>query len=337
MSKIYYVNGNTAEGCVNLLDSNIKNLKNVFVLKHASDKLKTEVIKKLMKSFESRETEILLSANGEKYLDGIILREKSTAILIDQVAKTDMDNVKIIELGTEAKQDVQRRINKSTQAAYEDFATGLAIHDKLEKLYIDQMDFTKADQLAAELIEKLLHDQIKSEKEGYTYHRLFGTNTSDGVVNVVPSLLEEVSNCYFLKGRAGTGKSTFMKKIAKACTDHGYDIELYHCSFDPGSIDMVLVPDLDFCIFDSTDPHEFFPERDGDVVIDLYKEAVNPGTDEKFADEINALNGRYKSYMKKGIKNLKEAGFYRDQMEEKYALPDEVELRTVVDKLMNEI
>src|SRR5699024_12618825 len=79
------------------------------------------------------------------------------------------------------------------------------------------------------------------------------SNTSDGAVNIVPSLIHPLKNRYYLKGRAGTGKSHFMKKVMQACQRHGFDIELYHCSFDPNSVDMVLVRDLDFCIFDSTD------------------------------------------------------------------------------------
>src|SRR5690606_31689042 len=102
---------------------------------------------------------------------------------------------------------------------------------------------------------------------------------ADGVVNEVPYILNQVKNVYHIKGRAGTGKSTFMRRVVAACEAYGFDLELYHCSFDPGSLDMLLVRELDFCIFDSTEPHEFFPTREGEQIIDLYEEAVNPGTD----------------------------------------------------------
>src|SRR5699024_10128680 len=177
-------------------------------------------------------------------------------------------------------------VDKHTQAAYDSFKTGLAVHDDLEKIYIDQMDFNKADDVAEKFIKSLLRGVQEQNRKSYTYRRLFGTNTSDGAVNIVPSLIHPLKNRYYFKGRAGTGKAHFMKKVMQACQNHGFDIELYHCSFDPNSVDMVLVRDLDFCIFDSTDPHEVMPEREEDVVIDLYEKTVTTGTDEKFADEI---------------------------------------------------
>src|SRR5699024_6248712 len=112
---------------------------------------------------------------------------------------------------------------------------------------------------------------------------------------------------------AGTGKSVFMKKVAEACMNHGLDIELYHCSFDPNSVDMVLVRDLDFCIFDSTAPHEKNPDRRDDVVIDLYEEAVAPGTDETYA---------YKSHMTKGMKYLIDGWSLIMEIERKYKYID---------------
>lgn len=48
------------------------------------------------------------------------------------------------------------------------------------------------------------------------------------------------------------------------------------------SLDMVLLRELDIVIFDSTAPHEYFPDRDNDEVVDMYEITVTPGTDEKY-------------------------------------------------------
>ncbi|WP_188454161.1 hypothetical protein [Virgibacillus oceani] len=316
----YYVTGNTAEGFVNFLESNVEGIEKLVILKHASNKFKTMVMKQLIKNYKTTDDiEVLNSPLGNDYLDGMILRDKSIAVIVDSIAA----NLKGTEINLEPQSKqlddthALNEIQKYTQEAYSNFAAGLNVHDKLEAIYINEMNFDRADQLAWEFNVKLLKDYSKRDTSKIK-HRLFGTNTADGVVNVVPQILDTLSKNYFIKGRAGTGKSTFMKKIAYACSDHGFDVELYHCSFDPNSIDMVLVRELDFCIFDSTDPHEFFPERDGDEIVDLYKELVTPGTDEKYEKEIAELNSRYKSYMKKGIKSLKAAGTYLERNEEKY-------------------
>ncbi len=322
-NKEYYVTGNTAEGFVNFLPTNVKNFNYVIILKHPSNTLKTTVLKQIIKKYETaHDLEILCSALSDKYLDGVIIREKSLAFVTDKIATPDLlGEIEIdLELFLDSP-DVDAdfaAVNKHTQAAYDDFKTGLAIHDDLEKIYIDQMDFNKADNVAEKFIESLLQGVPEQNRRSYTYRRLFGTNTSDGAVNIIPSLIHPLKNRYYLKGRAGTGKSHFMKKVMQACQNHGFDIELYHCSFDPNSVDMVLVRDLDFCIFDSTDPHEVMPEREEDVIIDLYEKTVTPGTDEKFADEIERVQRNYKGYMKKGMQELKKAGTYREEIEQQY-------------------
>ncbi|WP_373893407.1 hypothetical protein [Virgibacillus sp. CBA3643] len=333
MSKrYYYVTGNTAEGFLNYLDSNMEGINQTIILKHNSNTLKTIIINQLIKKYESEfDLEILHSALGSEYLDGVIIREKSLALITDQLSLPEIPGAIEIDLRlflsddtllTDDLLEINNQYQGHTQEAYDDFSTGLKIHDGLENIYIDEMNFDKADQLADELIANLLKDIPEKKESTHTYRRLFGTNTKNGAVNVVPKLIKNLSNVYFLKGRAGTGKSTFMKKIAKACSAHGFDIELYYCSFDPSSIDMVLVPELDFCIFDSTDPHEFFPERDGESIIDLYEEAVTPGTDEKFKEEINKLNSTYKSYMKKGIQDLQKADEHLELLENQYTFTE---------------
>lgn len=313
----YYITGNTAKGLVNHLDTNLLNISRIVALEHPSARLKTDIIKKLAKQYEHNSVEVLESSLGNDYLDGNIIREKSLAFLDKRIATTSTATINLEEIFPLKKQDVTR-IDKLTQKAYESFAEGLKIHDDLEDIYIKQMDFNHADKFAKEFIANLLNDAPKQSHNPHTYTRLFGTNTADGVVNVVPHLIKDIKNVYYIKGRAGTGKSTFMKKIAAACIDHGFDVELYYCSFDPNSVDMVLVRDLDFCIFDSTDPHEFFPKREGEVIVDLYDELVTPGTDEKFTTAINDLHTRYKSFMKEGVRYLKEAGDHRRKIEEQY-------------------
>lgn len=333
------MSGHTAQGFKDLSESNLVNIDNIFILKHPSEALKTEVIKQIVNHYVNTcDVEIIESVNGNQFLDGVVIRDKSLAVIsqpiksgnvseIDLKSDTDLDEFK--ELFTKKK--------SLEDEAYEAFATGLKVHDNLEKIYIDEMDFAKADQVANEFINKVVESPSGTEEGGHIYHRLFGTNTKDGIVNVVPELIESVSKAYFIKGRAGTGKSTFMKKLADSCKEQGYKTEMYHCSFDSNSIDMVLVRELDFCIFDATDPHEFFPERENDEIIDLYDELVTHGTDEKFATDIDRINAAYKSYMKKGIEHLKMAGIYQSKMEEKLRSAEQTDINDITDHILNQI
>lgn len=331
---LYYVTGNTAEGFVNHLDTNLHHINQIIALQHSSAQLKTAIIKEIANRYKENKIEILESSLGKSYYDGIIIREKALAFIDKRITTTFTEKINLTEMFLVNEHDYTD-IDHLTQHAYESFAEGLKIHDELEDIYINQMDFDHADAFSKKFIKNLLNDVPKKDRTAHTYTRLFGTNTADGVVNVVPQLLEPLKHVYYIKGRAGTGKSTFMKKIAAACAEHGLDVELYYCSFDPKSIDMVLVRGLDFCIFDSTDPHEFFPQRDGEVIVDLYDEFVAAGTDEKFATEINQTNARYKSYMKQGIHYLKKAGKLRTNQEKHYMkLVSEARIKQAVDNIL---
>ena len=84
-------------------------------------------------------------------------------------------------------------------------------------------------------------------------------------------------------------------------------MEMYRCSLDPGSCDMVLVRELSFCVFDSTAPHEYFPEREGDETIDIYRAAVRQGTDEKYAAELADVTERYRAIVRRATAQLSSA------------------------------
>lgn len=327
--KGYYVSGNTAEGFVNFLSTNTPNFHHHIILKHPSYKVKTAVIEEIIHHTEAEsDLEILYSSIGKEFLDGVIIRDKKIAVIDERIASADLSGAFELDLSLFSADELanndfskeESKINTYMQQAYASFATGLKIHDDLETIYINEMNFEKANELADKFVQKVLKDVEKQNRNSTIFHRLFGTNTKDGVVNIVPELLSQLSQKYFIKGRAGTGKSTFMKKIMAACKDYGYDIELYHCSFDPNSIDMVLVRELDICIFDSTDPHEFFPSGEGEEAIDMYDLAVTPGTDEKYAEDISELNSRYKSFMKQGVIELKKAGEIIRNLEQQFVV-----------------
>ncbi|WP_330948836.1 hypothetical protein [Virgibacillus sp. MG-45] len=336
----YYVTGNTSKGLVNFLDSNLHQIKNVIVLKHPSLRVKTAVLDHLVKQLSNQKNiEILCSPFGADLLDGIINREDSVAIVSEDVipAGTNLD-VKEVDLEltiqySEQDSATNREIYRLLDNAYALFADGLEVHDDLESIYIQNMDFDRANETTSNLIESLLNGAVEKEGKGHVFHRLFGTNTPDGSVNVLPSLLQRVNKKYYIKGRAGTGKSTLMKKVCQACVERGYDTELYHCSFDPNSIDMVLVDELGFAVFDSTDPHEFFPEDEQDIILDMYEKAVAPGTDDLYAASIHSLNEAYKGYMKKGILKIKDARVKLDEIEKKDSI-SELTLRQVTDQLL---
>ena len=63
---------------------------------------------------------------------------------------------------------------------------------------------------------------------------------------------------YIIKGTAGSGKSTLMKKLAAAFPEE--DKEIFYCSADPASLDAVYLKKRGIIIVDGTAPHVFEPK-----------------------------------------------------------------------------
>lgn len=83
-----------------------------------------------------------------------------------------------------------------------------------------------------------------------------GANTSNGFVGSYSDIADErkLDRVYVIKGAAGTGKSTFMRKVAEACEKNGHTAERYLCGSDPDSLDCV-VADGRIAVLDGTSPH----------------------------------------------------------------------------------
>ncbi len=64
---------------------------------------------------------------------------------------------------------------------------------------------------------------------------------------------------YIIKGGPGTGKSSFMKKIAKTAEENSNKYILCPCSSDPQSLDAVILPDRKIVVLDGTAPHTIDP------------------------------------------------------------------------------
>lgn len=185
------------------------------------------------------------------------------------------------------------------------------VHDRWEREYLKGMDFEKADEITERLINSIiLKNNNKVPKE---WHRFAGAMTPQGQLSFYDVLVKQIKNRYIVKGRPGTGKSTMTKKVAKAALKNGYDVEYYHCSFDPDSIDMIIIPELSFALLDGTAPHEFEPENK-DKVIDMF-ECIDKDIVHEDEDPIKSIELEY-------IKEIEKAKFIYRKI---YELNNELE------------
>lgn len=332
----YYAGGNTARGFYSLFESNLIGLERIFILKGGPGTGKSHMMKKIANKWGSRgfNLELIHCASDNSSLDGVIIPQLKFGI-VDGTAphviepKAPGAIEEYVNLGeawdstqlAERRTDIlhyQEKIKCAYQNAYDAFASGLTVHDELEKIFISEMDIEKANQVTDALLKDLFTNVKGTSQQSTIRRRFLGATTPQGPVDFLPNITEGLEKRYFLKGRAGTGKSTILKKVANRAESHGFDIEIYHCGLDPESLDMVLVRELGWAIFDSTAPHEYFPEKQGDEVIDMYEKTITPGTDEKYADKIEAVANKYRALEKEGVVNLGKAKSLHDELEHIY-------------------
>ncbi|RHW40277.1 hypothetical protein D1B31_12035 [Neobacillus notoginsengisoli] len=331
----YYAGGNTARGFYSLYPSNLKGLDLLFILKGGPGTGKSSLMKEIGKEWLEKgfDLEFLHCSSDNESIDGIVIPALKTGIVDGthpHVIEPEAPGVieEYVNLGEawdsavlhsqkEAILTLNREITETFNQAYATFKEALDIHDEWEKIYIQTMDFQKADELTEKLIDQLF-GKIKHNKKSDVRHRFLGAATPIGAVDFVPNLTEDIPKRYFIKGRAGSGKSTMLKKMARSAEERGIDVEVYHCGFDPHSLDMLIFRELGVAIFDSTAPHEYFPSREGDEIIDTYELLIPEGTDERFKEKIDGISARYKAKMKEAISWLARAKDMHDELEKIY-------------------
>lgn len=134
-----------------------------------------------------------------------------------------------------------------------------------------------------------------------------GANTPSGFYSLYDQMLpaQDARRIFLLKGGAGCGKSSLMKRAAAALEEAGETVEYIRCSGDPDSLDAVIFPRLKAAIVDATAPHVMEPKLPG--VVESY---VNLG---RFYDHtalagqreaIAAATSGYQSHYKRAYRCL---------------------------------
>ncbi|UQW96281.1 PRK06851 family protein [Rummeliibacillus sp. G93] len=331
----YFAGGNTSKGFYSLFESALNKLDKLYILKGGPGNGKSTLMKKIAGSMVAAgfDTEYLHCSSDADSLDGIVIPSLKIGIVdgtaphvIEPKIPGAVEEYVNLSAAWDTKQlaenkDVIQQLSAEKQkaytTAYENYNKALAIHDEWEAIFISNTDYDQLDELAEDLQKQFFGD-LTLNKDSAIFHRFLGAATPNGAVDFVPNLTEGVRKRYFLKGRPGTGKSTLLKRLAKTAKAKGFDVEIYHCGFDPNSLDMLIFRELGIAIFDSTAPHEYFPTREGDEIIDLYNLAITSGTDEKYESELQEIQEAYKSSMDEATVYLAKAKAAHEKLENIY-------------------
>ena len=97
-------------------------------------------------------------------------------------------------------------------------------------------------------------------------------NSGEGFISYFSEVFggEKIKRRYIIKGGPGTGKSSFMRRVAGYAEQMGREVEYFRCSSDPHSLDGIVV-DGSVAVLDGTAPHVYEPRLVGveDEIVNL--------------------------------------------------------------------
>ncbi len=104
---------------------------------------------------------------------------------------------------------------------------------------------------------------MKVSKQCVQY--FLGANSAQGFVSLYDQWVDQgnIQAFYTIKGGAGCGKSTLMKRVARHMEEAGYEVEYICCSGDPDSLDGIRIPEKGAAMVDGTSPHRIDPVYTG--------------------------------------------------------------------------
>lgn len=333
----YFGQAMTGQGMKHVYHDIMQEAEKVYILKGADGFLLRDFIKKLGGKFieENDNVDFFYEPLFEQSVEAMFVRSKKLLVLqgnnpaIEPILPGLRDIV--IELygcidpnriDGRRLQEISLGEEKIRKKLFETINKALLIHDDWEAETQKRMEWNGLNEQVDAFIKNLF-SHIQLNKEGKVTHRLLGTLTPNGARDTVQSITKHVHRRIFIKGYPGTGKSTLMKKIANVALSRGFDVRYVWCGLDSRAIDMVIIPELSFCIFDSTMPHEYFPEksRAWDEIFDMEQYCKLTELEEKNLERIIA---DYKNTMKKATSYAKK---YADTIFQK---------RKIIDDAINE-
>ncbi len=156
-------------------------------------------------------------------------------------------------------------------------------------------------------------------------------NTAKGFVSWFDDIFSPtaVDYTYIIKGGSGTGKSTLMKTAAAVAAGQGGEVEYFHCSSDPSSLDGVIITLRDgkkISMLDGTAPHTYDPKYPG-----VCDEIINLGGYwdkrilEKSHDKVISLSKKKSKLFSEAYEDFSAAGVLTESLIAKTALMTDTE------------
>ena len=320
---------NTSNGFYSYFDYIIpKDVNRIFCLKGGPGVGKSSLMKKVAREFAEigYDVEVFPCSSDPGSLDAVVIKKLKVVLLdataphivdpkipgaIDEIVNFgDFWNVDNLENNKIEISQCNKEISGCFQRAFKYLKAAEPIFYDIEVKNSDAMDFGKLNKFTEEFMEELFKG-VENKGVFSMPRHLFGTAiTPIGHIDYADSLLQDAKKVYYLDGKIGYGKTTFLKRIYEKAVLKGLKVEVFHYPLIPEKIEGIMIEDLGIAITTSS----LFKDQDtinlGEFVnkskIDECKEELE--SDEKILDEL----------INYAIYNLKKAKSNHDVIENYY-------------------
>lgn len=291
------------------------------------------------------------SSNGA--LDSVVVPQVGVA-LIDGTAPHIVDPKypgvidQIINLGDfwdqEGLQKYKKEILSTTEEVsrcfrrtYGYLAQAKLLKEEIKSYYQDShaLDLIGLNKLTIEVISEIF-TKPSPEPNPRERHLFASAITPIGPCNYMDTIFDPLKKRYIIEGESGTGKATLVNKIYQTALQLGYDVEAYHCSLVPTTIEHLIIPELQIGVITSQDPH-LYQAKPNDRIINtqdfICQKSLKP-----FQEDLKEAREIYERVFLRAISYLARAKKYHDILE-KYYIPNMnfTEINKCRDRILQEI
>lgn len=215
-----------------------------------------------------------------------------------------------------------KRVGRLFKIAYNQLAEAKAIKDELDSYYAEATNMAGIYGIIHDIAKDILEDAefqfVNEPKERHLFSTAF---TPKGQAHYLETVLDGVEKLYYVTGEASAIGSEVVGTVAKAIHMHGLASEVFHCSFEPKAVDLVIIPDMKTAIIKEIPGIDIkiqdIPGLKKVKIKDL-NQYLDPDVLAVYDKEIKCARERLFSAIGRGISYIAAAKAEHDVMEEFY-------------------
>lgn len=334
--KRLFPGGNTSKGFVSFYDYIIKpDAKRVFIIKGGPGVGKSTFMKKigLYMINKGYDIELHQCSSDNNSVDGLVIPKLSVA-LIDGTAPHIVDPKnpgavdEIINLGdywdeskiVKYKKEIiylNEKIKRRFAISYDYLSDAKRAYNEWKSYIEESVEKREYYNTLKASLKEIFCTAKPSFNTNNHRHLFAGAITPEGIVNHIHSLIDKNMKVFALTGSPGSGVKYAIDRVASISSELGLYTEQYHCPFIPNTLDMIIIPDINTVVLNTTKPYHYNCELNNIVpqkVLDV-DQFLNTDVLYDYKEYINRAKGRFNDNIESAVTQLSMAKKLHDEME----------------------